>query len=218
MTDSFITQILVMVIPLLIAVTLHEVAHGYAALKMGDPTAKLAGRLTLNPIKHIDPFGSVVLPLLLKLSGSSFIFGYAKPVPVNFNRLTNYRKGTFFVASAGVFANALLAVISSFLLKAVSYLYPTWQGGILQTPVGFLYHMLIFSVVINCILAIFNLIPIPPLDGSRLLALVLPPAWQLPYERFGRYGMVLLLLLLLTGSLGKLLDYFLTPLVNLLLS
>jgi Zn-dependent protease len=207
-----------MVIPLLIAVTLHEVAHGYAALKMGDPTAKLAGRLTLNPIKHIDPFGSVVLPLLLKLSGSSFIFGYAKPVPVNFNRLTNYRKGTFFVASAGVFANALLAVISSVVLKAVIYLHPAWQGSILQTPVAFLYHMLIFSVVINCILAIFNLIPIPPLDGSRLLALVLPPAWQLSYERFGRYGMVLLLLLLVTGSLGRLLDFFLTPLVNLLLN
>lgn len=207
-----------MVIPLLLAVTLHEVAHGYAALKMGDPTAKLAGRLTLNPIKHIDPFGSVVLPLLLKLSGSSFIFGYAKPVPVNFNRLKSYRKGTFFVASAGVFANMLLAIISSVLLKGVIYLHPAWQGGMLEPLVGFLYHMLIFSVVINCILAVFNLIPIPPLDGSRLLALVLPPTWQMPYERFGRYGMVLLLILLVTGSLGKLLDLFLTPLINLLLN
>ena len=107
-----LNQIVVMIVPLLFAITIHEVAHGYVAYKMGDHTAKLAGRLTLNPIRHLDPVGSLILPLILKLTGSPVIFGYAKPVPVNFSNFRNYRKSTIYVASAGVLANLALAVIS----------------------------------------------------------------------------------------------------------
>jgi Zn-dependent protease len=112
-----LTQFILLILPLIVAVTLHEVAHGYAALKMGDHTARLAGRLTLNPIKHLDLFGSFLLPLVLKLSGSPIIFGYAKPVPVNYHNFREYRKGTLWVASAGVLANAILAVMSAALFQ-----------------------------------------------------------------------------------------------------
>jgi Zn-dependent protease len=210
-------QIILMILPLIVAVILHEVAHGYVAFKMGDPTARLAGRLTLNPIKHLDLFGSFLLPVILKLSGSPVIFGYAKPVPVNFANFRNFRKGTIWVASAGVLTNMILAVISAALfqmLAATETSLAQSQPGLLA---GLLIQLLIYSVIINCVLALFNLIPIPPLDGSRIVAMLLPAALRTQYLRLERFGMIIIFVLLVTGPLGRLMAFFLKPVLNFLL-
>jgi len=212
-----LNQIVIMIVPLLFAVTIHEVAHGYVAYKMGDNTAMLAGRLSLNPIKHLDFFGSFFLPLLLKLTGSTIIFGYAKPVPVNFSNFRNYRKGTIYVSSAGVLANFALAIISGLLFQILTYFQPLWHASFLKPFVLDLYQMLGYSVLINLVLAVFNLIPIPPLDGSKILAMLLPVSLRLQYARMERYGMIIIILLLLTGSLGSVLTFFLIPMFNILL-
>ena len=123
-------ELVIIIIPLLFAVTIHEVAHGYGALIMGDPTAKLAGRLSLNPIRHLDVFGSLLLPLALKLSGSPVVFGYAKPVPVNFSALRPFRAGTILVSSSGIFANFLVAALSGGLTRIIMLFHPWWA----QTP------------------------------------------------------------------------------------
>ena len=206
-----------MIVPLLFAVTIHEVAHGYVAYKMGDNTAKLAGRLSLNPIKHLDFFGSFFLPLLLKLTGSTIIFGYAKPVPVNFSNFRNYRKSTIYVSSAGVLANFALAIISGLLFQILTYFQPLWHASFLKPFALDLYQMLGYSVLINLVLAVFNLIPIPPLDGSKILAMLLPVSLRLHYARIERFGMIIIILLLLTGSLGRVLTFFLIPMFNILL-
>jgi Zn-dependent protease len=212
-----LNQIVIMIVPLLFAVTIHEVAHGYVAYKMGDNTAKLAGRLSLNPIKHLDFFGSFFLPLLLKLTGSAIIFGYAKPVPVNFSNFRNYRKSTIYVSSAGVLANFALAIISGLLFQILTYFQPLWHASFLKPFALDLYQMLGYSVLINLVLAVFNLIPIPPLDGSKILAMLLPVSLRLQYARMERFGMIIIILLLLTGSLGRVLTFFLIPMFNILL-
>lgn len=212
-----LNQIVIMIVPLLFAVTIHEVAHGYVAYKMGDNTAMLAGRLSLNPIKHLDFFGSFFLPLLLKLTGSTIIFGYAKPVPVNFSNFRNYRKSTIYVSSAGVLANFALAIISGLLFQILTYFQPLWHASFLKPFALDLYQMLGYSVLINLVLAVFNLIPIPPLDGSKILAMLLPVSLRLQYARMERFGMIIIILLLLTGSLGRVLTFFLIPMFNILL-
>jgi Zn-dependent protease len=206
-----------MIVPLLFAVTIHEVAHGYVAYKMGDNTAMLAGRLSLNPIKHLDFFGSFFLPLLLKLTGSAIIFGYAKPVPVNFSNFRNYRKSTIYVSSAGVLANFAMAIISGLLFQILTYFQPLWHASFLKPFALDLYQMLGYSVLINLVLAVFNLIPIPPLDGSKILAMLLPVSLRLQYVRMERFGMIIIILLLLTGSLSRVLTFFLIPMLNILL-
>ena len=210
-------QFVLLILPLIVAVTLHEVAHGYAALKMGDHTARLAGRLTLNPIKHLDFFGSLLLPLILKLSGSPFIFGYAKPVPVNPHNFREYRKGTLWVSAAGVLANVILALISAALFQMLA---ATEASGA-QSSIGLLFEflslLLSYSVIINCILALFNLIPIPPLDGSRILAMLLPASLRIHYARLERFGMIIILVLLVTGPLWRLMSFFLKPVLDFLL-
>jgi Zn-dependent protease len=212
-----INQIVVMIIPLLFAVTIHEVAHGYAAYKMGDNTAMMAGRLSLNPARHLDPMGSVILPLILKLTGSPVIFGYAKPVPVNFANFKNYRKGTIYVSSAGVLANFILAVISGILFQTLAHFQWAWQAPIVRPFIMDLYHMLGYSVVINSVLAVFNLIPIPPLDGSKLLAMLLPVNLRYQYLRMERYGLLIIIFLLLTNSLSRVISFFIEPMFNILL-
>lgn len=212
-----LNQIVVMIVPLLFAVTIHEVAHGYIALRMGDHTAQKAGRLTLNPLKHLDFFGSLLLPLMLKLTGSPVIFGYAKPVPVNFSNLRNVRKSTIYVASAGVLANFILAFLSGILFQILTYYKLFWQTSIFNPFIMDLYSMLFYSVVINLVLAIFNLIPIPPLDGSKILAMCLPAPFRIQFARLERFGMIIIIFLLLTNLLDKLLSFFLTPMFNILL-
>ncbi len=206
-----------MIVPLLFSVTIHEVAHGYVALRMGDNTARLAGRLTLNPLKHLDFFGSLILPLILKLTGSPIIFGYAKPVPVNFSNFRDIRKGTIFVASAGVLANFILAILSGVLFQTLVHFQWVWYPSIFKPLIMDLYHMLFYSVIINLVLGIFNLIPIPPLDGSKILAVCLPPTLRLQLARIERFGMIIIIFLLLTNLLDRLISFFLTPMFNILL-
>jgi Zn-dependent protease len=215
--NTNLNQIVVMIVPLLLSVTIHEVAHGYVALRMGDHTAQKAGRLTLNPIKHLDFFGSLLLPLMLKLTGSPIIFGYAKPVPVNFSNLRNVRKSTIYVASAGVLANFILAFLSGILFRILTNYKLLWQTSIINPFIMDLYSMLFYSVVINLVLAIFNLIPIPPLDGSKILAMCLPRSLRIKFARLERFGMIIIIFLLLTNLLDKLLSFFLTPMFNVLL-
>ena len=204
-----------MIVPLLFAVTIHEVAHGYIALRMGDRTAQKAGRLTLNPIKHLDFFGSLLLPLMLKLTGSCK--GYHIMSPVNFSNLRDVRKSTIYVASAGVLANFILAFLSGILFQILTYYKLFWQTSIFNPFIMDLYSMLFYSVVINLVLAIFNLIPIPPLDGSKILAMCLPAPLRIQFARLERFGMVIIIFLLLTNLLDKLLSFFLTPMFNILL-
>lgn len=166
------------------SVIVHEVAHGYAALYMGDQTARRLGRLTLNPLKHLDPFGSVILPLLLILSGTGIVFGWAKPVPYNPNNLTNRRKGTLVVASAGIIANICLALFFSLAIRLAPVL------GIAN---GHFIAICGIIVLVNIVLAVFNIIPIPPLDGSRMLFALLPARYHYIETFFDQYGFVVLI-------------------------
>ena len=206
-----------MIIPLLFAVTIHEVAHGFVAYKMGDNTAMMAGRLSLNPVRHLDPMGSLILPLILKLTGSPVIFGYAKPVPVNFANFRNYRKGTIYVSSAGVLANFILAVLSGILFQMLAHFQWAWHASILSPFKMDLYYMLGYSVAINLVLAVFNMIPIPPLDGSKLLAMLLPINLRRHFFRMERYGLIIIIFLLLTNSLSRVISFFIEPMFNVLL-
>jgi Zn-dependent protease len=184
-----LVEIAVLAIPIVLAVTFHEAAHGFVALYCGDPTAKLAGRLTLNPLKHIDLFGTIILPLLLILSQAGFLFGYAKPVPVNFGSLRHPRRDMLLVAAAGPFMNILLALLSTALIYGLAS-----SAG--NAP-DLVQRAMLLSVQLNIVLAIFNLLPVPPLDGSKVLAAFLPVKVMRPYLAFGRYGMGLLLLVLI---------------------
>lgn len=205
-----LNRLVIMIVPLLFAVTIHEVAHGWVAFRLGDRTAKWAGRLTLNPIKHLDPMGSFILPLMLFFFKSPIIFGYAKPVPVNFNNLSNRQRDMILVAAAGPVSNILLAFLSGTLLRWLVHLGPWWQNWFFSGLFSDLLGMLEYSVVINVILAIFNMIPVPPLDGGRVLAGLLPPARAAQLAKLERFGILIVLFLLFTHSL----DWLLIPVMK----
>jgi Zn-dependent protease len=197
-----VSQIVVAAVPVLLAITLHEAAHGYVARHFGDPTADQAGRITLNPLRHIDPVGTIILPLLILMVSSLFrsqglLFGWAKPVPVNFSRLRNPKADMLWVAAAGPVVNFLMAVGWALLFVLV--------GGA-RSGVGYhLARMALIGIQINGVLMILNLLPIPPLDGGRIMVSLLPDrlAWQ--YARIEPFGMPILVVLLLTGALGAIL-------------
>jgi Zn-dependent protease len=209
-----IDQIVVIFIPLLFAVTIHETAHGYVAYRRGDATAKSMGRLTLNPIRHLDWFGSFLLPVILKPSGSPVIFGYAKPVPVNFGNLRDYRRGMISVASAGVLANLALAVVSGALFQILLCLSRLWYDSICGPFLIDLLRLLGYSAVINSVLTVFNVVPIPPLDGSRIPAAMLPAVWKDQFDRIEQFGMIIIILLLFTSFIDTLISFFVDPLLH----
>ena len=185
---------------LLFALVAHEFAHGWVAHSQGDDTAYSLGRLTLNPIPHIDPFLTVILPVLLWIgSNGAFTFGGAKPVPINPRKFRNYRRGDILTSGAGVVTNAVLAVGCTLLFILVGWIHQL-TGGLGTSTAHAAQRMLTFGVMINSVLAVFNLIPIPPLDGSRLFYHVLPPALGARYRSLDRFGFLILLALMVVGQ------------------
>lgn len=186
-----LTTAVISIIVLIYSAILHEIAHGYVAERLGDPTARLLGRLTLNPKNHIDPFMSIALPLILILSGSPVVFGAAKPVPVDTFNLRDGRKDIALVSLAGPATNILIAIVCALLIKLLE-VYSIFGGF---QP--YVFWFLLISVRLNLLLAIFNLIPIPPLDGSKVFALILPEKEANTYLSIGSMGMFILFFLLL---------------------
>jgi len=198
--NLIIQRITVSILPLLFAITLHEVAHGWAARRLGDNTAYMMGRITLNPIKHIDPIGTVLLPLLTLIL-TPFVFGWAKPVPVNWRYLKNPRRDMALVAVAGPAANLLMAILWAIVAKlawfmAVSFNMPSLEFFFLMGQAG---------IIINCVLCVLNLLPILPLDGGRILYSLMPPRLAHQYGELEPYGLIILIVLLATGILGLIL-------------
>ena len=207
--DDFLRQFAVYALPVLLAITLHEAAHGYAAKRFGDDTAERAGRITLNPLKHIDFIGTIVLPLaILLLSGSKFLFGYAKPVPVDFGRLRNPKQDMFWVAAAGPAANLVMAVGWIMVFRVFAPDLNQLAG--VSSSQQFVYEMARAGIGINAVLFVLNLLPLPPLDGGRIAVSLLPHSLAAKFARLEPYGFLILLVLLFTGVLGAVL----WPLVN----
>jgi len=194
--------LLIYIIPLLFAITLHEAAHGWVASKLGDHTARMMGRVTLDPTKHIDPIGTIAIPLVLLLSSSGFIFGWAKPVPINFNALRNGKNGMIWVALAGPGANIVMAICWLFVMIIA-----------IKMNITILIEMGRVGILVNCVLAVFNLLPIPPLDGSRVISALLPNRLAYQYNQLEQYGLYILLGLMFLGGF----NYLVRPWVELIL-
>lgn len=206
---TLIQKLAIWVLPLLFAITLHEVAHGFVASFLGDQTAKLSGRLSLNPMKHVDLIGTIILPLLM-LALSNFVFGWAKPVPVDPRNLRHPRRDMALVALAGPVANLLMAVLWAGAAKIGNFseqVGNAWMG----TP---LFYMGIAGISINVVLAVLNLLPIPPLDGSKMLISLLPPRAAYRFSMIEPYGFMILIVLLVSGIL----NWMMAPFVHFFLN
>lgn len=190
-------QKIISIAVLIAAVVVHEVSHGLAALACGDPTAKEQGRLSLNPIRHVDPVGTLLLPGLLALLGSSVVFGWAKPVPVNLWRTRNPDRALWLTAVAGPASNLLQAILAALLLRGLM------AAGYLTELLAFI---LLSMVLVNVVLLIFNMLPVPPLDGSRVVAALLPRNAAVQYLSLGRYGFIILFLLLRSNVFRSIMD------------
>jgi Zn-dependent protease len=200
MLESLIQTLAISALPVIFAITLHEAAHGYAARHFGDPTAWQMGRISLNPLRHIDPVGTIVIPIaILLFSGGSFLFGYAKPVPVDFGRLRNPKQDMFWVAAAGPAANLFMALGWAFALK-LAWLMPTSEFTLPLSEMGKV------GIIVNCVLMVLNLLPLPPLDGGRIAVSLLPHALAWKFARIEPWGFPILLLLLFTGILGAVMN------------
>ncbi|MDP6031701.1 MAG: site-2 protease family protein [Alphaproteobacteria bacterium] len=173
------------VLPVLLAITLHEAAHGFVAWKLGDDTAKVMGRVTFNPLKHVDKFGTILLPALLLLMRAPFLFGWAKPVPVDFHRLRNPKRDMVWVAAAGPGTNLALAFVSALLIHIALLTDDPLRGWLIANLAN--------SVLINLVLAVFNLLPLPPLDGGRIAVGLLPRPYALALARVEKYGLFLII-------------------------
>ncbi|MBO7245095.1 MAG: site-2 protease family protein [Alphaproteobacteria bacterium] len=196
--NNFLYGLSVWAIPLVLCMVIHELAHGYVAMKLGDKTALREGRLTLNPVAHIDPMGSIFLPLILVLSSSPVLFGWAKPVPVNFNALNKPKRDMGLVAAAGPVSNILLAIIFVFLGRIVLEFVPISSPFFM-----WLKDNIMNGILFSLVLAVFNLLPILPLDGGRILASLLPKKLAYQYQQTEQYGMYILLgLMILPFVLG----------------
>lgn len=200
------------ILALLIAIVFHEVSHGYVANAFGDPTARNLGRLTLNPLPHVDPLGSIILPTLLILSGTGFIIGWAKPVPVNPRHFKNPFRDMMWVALAGPLTNLSIAFFSATIFNLMIAVALPKTALVLSIA-----YFLQYSILINIVLAVFNLIPIPPLDGSRILANFLSGNVLEGYMKLERYGFFIVMILAFTGVLGAILQILIPPILAIFL-
>jgi Zn-dependent protease len=214
--NNIIRTLIISAPALLIAITFHEASHGYVAHRLGDPTAKLMGRLTLNPIAHIDMVGTIIMPImLLFFTNGNFVFGYAKPVPINPANFQDPKKHMAFSAAAGPITNIVLAFASALIIKIllpiIMYVLP---GRLAESIGGPLTYMLMASIKWNVLLAVFNLIPIPPLDGGRVLTGFLPHQHAYTFGKIEPYGMMIVILLIVTGIA----QIFIIPVMTLIYS
>lgn len=203
-----VQQLAVWALPVLFAITVHEVAHGWVARYLGDPTAMMLGRLTLNPLKHIDPIGTVLVPAVLILLGG-VIFGWAKPVPITVENLRHPKRDMAFVAVAGPLANLLMALLWALVMKIALLI--SGMAPMLAMP---LTYMGAAGITINTILMVLNLLPVPPLDGSRVVSSLLPDPVAWKFSRLEPYGLIILLGLMITGILGQVLTPGVTMIQN----
>ena len=199
--SPLIQKISIIALPIIVGVIFHEIAHGWVAYKFGDPTAKEQGRLSINPLVHIDLFGTIIMPLILIFSQTGMIFGYAKPVPVNFSNLREPKKNMVWVAAAGLVTNILLAFFCGIIFRLIVLMNPYYFSW---SPVLFdpLLLMLRYSVRLNLVLAVINLIPIPPVDGGRILTGLLPSRQALAYSKIEPFGLLILVMLIFFDPLG----------------